>query len=64
MFSWSYEEIPGIDLSIVEQEKRTHPNVKPVQQNLNPVNPQKATTIKARVEILLKVGFIYPISLT
>jgi hypothetical protein len=28
------------------------------------VNPQKATGIKAEVEKLLKVGFIYPIQLT
>jgi hypothetical protein len=28
------------------------------------VNPQKATAIKAEVEKLLKVGFIYPVQLT
>jgi hypothetical protein len=28
------------------------------------VNPWKATSIKAKVEKLLKVGFIYPIQLT
>jgi len=32
MFSWSYEEIPGIDPSIVEQKIKTYLNVKPVRQ--------------------------------
>ena len=30
VFSWSYEEIPGIDPSIVEHEIRNYPNAKPV----------------------------------
>jgi hypothetical protein len=64
VFSWSYEEMPGIDPRIVEHEITTYPDVKPVWQKLHPVNPRKATTIKAEVEKLLKVGFIYPIQLT
>ena len=64
VFSWSYEEIPGIDPSIVEHEIQTYPNTKPVRQKLRPVNPRKATTVKAEVENLLKAGFIYPIDLT
>ena len=28
VFSWSYEEIPGIDLSIVKHEIQTYPNSK------------------------------------
>jgi hypothetical protein len=64
VFSWSYEEMPGIDPRIVEHEITTYPDAKPVQQKLRPVNPRKATTIKADVEKLLQVGFIYPIQLT
>ena len=30
IFAWSYEEILGIDLHIVEHEINTYPNVKPV----------------------------------
>ena len=30
VFAWSYEEILGIDPSIVEHEIKTYPNVKPV----------------------------------
>jgi len=64
VFAWSYEEIPGIDPSIVVHEIPTYPGAKPVRQRLRPVHPQNATTIKAEVEKLLKAGFIYPIPLT
>ena len=64
MFSWSYEEMPGIYPSIVEHEIRTYPNSKPAQQKLRPVNPRKVAIVKAEVEKLLKAAFIYPIALT
>eukprot|EP00253_Pinus_taeda_P016318 PITA_16318 len=54
----------SIDPSIVVHEIPTYPRAKPVRQRLCPVHPQKATTIKAEVKKLLKVGFIYPIPLT
>jgi hypothetical protein len=31
VFSWSYEEIPGIDPCIVKHDIRTYPDAKPVQ---------------------------------
>ena len=64
VFSWSYEEMLGIDPPIVKHEIRTYPNTKPVWQKLRPVNPRKAAAVKAEVEKLLKVSFIYPIALT
>jgi hypothetical protein len=64
VFSWSYEEMPGIDPKIVEHEITMYPDAKPVQQKLHPINPKKATAIKIEVEKLLKAGFIYPIHLT
>jgi hypothetical protein len=64
VFSWSYEEMPGIDPKIVEHEITTYPDAKPVRQKLHPVNPKKETTIKVEVEKLLKAGFIYPVHLT
>ena len=64
VFSWSYEEIPGIDPSIVEHEIRTYPDAKPVRQKLRPVNPRKVVAMKDEVEKLLKAGFINPIALT
>ena len=56
--------MPGIDPSIVEHEIQTYHDAKPVQQKLKPVNPRKAAAVKAKVEKLLKAGFIYPIALT
>jgi oligoendopeptidase F len=64
VFSWSYEEMPGIDPRVIEHEIMTYPDAKPVQHKLHPVNPKKATTIKVEVEKLLKTGFIYPVQLT
>jgi hypothetical protein len=64
IFSWSYEEMPGIDPRIVKHEITTYPNAKPVRKKLLPVNPQKSEAIKAELEKLLKDGFIYPIQLT
>ena len=31
VFSWSYEEMPGIDPSIVEHETQTYPDAKPIR---------------------------------
>jgi hypothetical protein len=64
IFAWSYEEMLGIDPRIVEHEIATYPDVKLVQQKLHLVNPRKETVIKAKVEKLLKAGFIYPVQLT
>jgi hypothetical protein len=64
VFSWSYEEIPGIDPKIVEHEITMYLDAKSVRQKLHPVNPKKATAIKIEVEKLLKACFIYPIHLT
>ena len=63
IFSWSYDEIPDIDPCIVEHEIKTYPNAKPVRQWLHAVNPRKSPAIKAEIEKLLKVDFIYPITL-
>ena len=36
VFAWSYEEMRGIDPSIVEHEIRTYPDTKPVRKMLIP----------------------------
>jgi hypothetical protein len=64
IFTWSYEEMLGIDPRIVEHEIRTYLDEKHVRQHLRDVNPRKALAIKAEVEKLLNVGFIYPVPLT
>ena len=47
VFAWSYEEMTGIDPSIVIHEIKTYPEVKPVRQKLHPVHPKKIIAIKA-----------------
>ena len=64
VFAWSYEEMPGIDPSIVQHEIKMYENAKIVHQRLWPINPRKAVAIKAEVEKLLKAGFMYPVPLT
>ena len=64
IFSWSYEEMSGINPSIMFHEIKTYPIAKHVRNKLRQVHPRKAATIKAKIEKLLKVGFIYPIPLT
>ena len=64
VFSWSYEEIPGIDTSIVEHTINMYLDVKPVRQWICPVHPKKTAAIKAEVENFLRAGFIYPVPLT
>lgn len=60
VFAWSYEEIPGIDPSIVHHEIKTYENAKPIRKKILPINPRKAVAIKAEVEKLLKeVSYTY-----
>ena len=49
VFSWSYDEIPGIDPRIVEHEIKTYPNAKPIRKRLRAVNPRKAPAIKEEI---------------
>jgi hypothetical protein len=60
IFTWSYEEMSGIDPEIVIHEIKTYPDAKPIHKYLRLVHPCKAAAIKLEVEKLLKVGFIYP----
>jgi hypothetical protein len=54
----------GIDLSIVVHEIKAYVGVKPIRQKLCPVHTKKTAAIKAKIEKLLKSGFIYPVPLT
>ena len=64
VFTWTYEEITGIDPSTVAHDIKTYLDAKPVHQKLRQVHPRKETTIKEEVEKLLNAGFILPIPLT
>jgi hypothetical protein len=64
MFYLSNEEMSEINPSIFEHEIKTYLVSIPVRQHLRVVNPRKAPSIKAEVEKLLNVGFIYLVPLT
>ena len=55
MFTWSYEELSGIDPCIVEHEIKTYSVAKRFWQCLHAMNPRKAPAIKDDREKLLKV---------
>jgi len=53
VFDWSYEEMPGIDPSIVVHEIKNYLDAKPVRQCLRQIHPRKVAAIKVEVEKLL-----------
>jgi hypothetical protein len=64
IFSWSYTEMPGLDPSIIKHRIGTWPDITPVRQNQCPLHPSKAAAIKAEIDKLCIVGFIYSIAYT
>jgi hypothetical protein len=64
IFSLSYTDIPNLDPSIVEHCIDTWLDVSPIHQKKIPLHPSKATAIKAKIDKLCIVGFIYPIVYT
>ena len=59
----TYEEIPGIDPSIIVHDIKNYPDAKPIRQKLWQVHPRKEAAIKEEVEKIMKAGFIYPVPL-
>jgi hypothetical protein len=51
VFSWSYEEMPGIDPRIVEHKIKTYMDAKPIRQCLRAINPRKALLLRKRWRI-------------
>ena len=50
VFSWSYEQMQGIDPSIVEHEIRTYPHARPIRQKLRPVNRIKRQLLRLKLK--------------
>jgi hypothetical protein len=57
-------KMPDLDPSIVEHRIDTWTDVTLVRQNKRPLHPSKVATIKAEIDKLRIVGFIYPIMYT
>ena len=54
----------GTNQRIIEHEITTYPDAKLVWHKLHLINSGKVVVIKAEVEKLVKVGFIYLVQLT
>jgi len=48
-FSWTYDQMPGIDPNIIVHEIKMYPDAKEVQQHLHLIHPKKVVVIKVEV---------------
>ena len=58
VFAWSYEDMPGLDPSIVEHHLPLVPYARPVKQKLRRLHPRWSLQVKKEIQKKLSVGFI------
>ena len=58
VFAWSYEDMPGLDPSIVQHHLPLVPHARPVKQKLRRLHPQWSLQVKEEIQKQLSVGFI------
>ena len=58
VFAWSYEDMPGLDPSIVVHQLPTQEDVKPKKQKLRRFRPDLLLKIKEEIRKLFEVRFI------
>ena len=51
IFTWSYQDMPGLDSSIVQHKLHLVPECPPVKQKLRRMKPEVSLKIKEEVEI-------------
>ena len=61
VFAWTYEEMPGLDPSLVVHRLSITPGVKPVKQGPRIFRPEVEVQVKEEIEKLLRASFIKPI---
>ena len=61
IFAWQYNEMPGIDPTLVAHSLNVEPGAKPVVQPMRNFHPEVEAQISQEVKKLLSVGFIKPI---
>lgn len=61
VFTWHYEEMPGLDPSLVTHHLDVIPNSKATKQPQRKYHPNLEGKIKEEVEKLQKAGVIHPI---
>ena len=58
VFAWSYEDIPGLDPTIVQHHLPILPHARPVKQKLRRLHPRWSLQVKEEIQKQLTVGFL------
>ncbi|RVW96481.1 Retrovirus-related Pol polyprotein from transposon 17.6 [Vitis vinifera] len=58
IFAWSYEDMPGLDPSIVQHRLPLLPHARPVKQKLRRLHPRWSLQVKEEIQKQLSVGFL------
>ncbi|RVW45301.1 Transposon Ty3-I Gag-Pol polyprotein [Vitis vinifera] len=58
VFAWSYEDMPGLDPSIVQHRLPLLPQARPVKQKLRQLHPRWSLQVKDEIQKQLSVGFL------
>ncbi|WKA00388.1 hypothetical protein VitviT2T_018743 [Vitis vinifera] len=58
VFAWSYEDMPGLDPSIVQHRLPLLPHARPVKQKLRRLHPRWSLQVKEKIQKQLSVGFL------
>jgi hypothetical protein len=61
VFAWSYEDIHGFDIDLIQHAIPIKEGIRPVRQKQRPINPLLKDTIRKELEKLLKAGIIFPV---
>ena len=58
VFSWSFEDMSGLDSSIVQHHLPILPHARPVKQKLRRLHPRWSLQVKEEIQKQLSVGFL------
>ena len=61
VFTWSYEDMRGLDPQLYQHQIHLNKDAKPVAQRCYRMNPNYAPKVKEEIDKLLRVGFIRPV---
>ena len=58
VFAWSYEDMPGLDPSIIQHRLPLLPHARPIKQKLRRLHPRWSLQVKEEIQKQLSVGFL------
>ena len=58
VFAWSYEDMSGLDPSIVQHRLPILPHARPIKQKLRRLHPRWSLQVKEKIQKQLSVGFL------